>query len=326
MYHGCTPKIAAQHVWWDRFPEESERPGSGIDKTSFWNMVAFLVGALPQFVKLCAMHGIPGLQALATMYMVPFLIMEAFRLSAGRAGTVDLMPLPTLESVNEGFVCWIISFGEVLHLSFSYWALAGCGFVYIPYCLMKVPIVFLQLCLVILIWIPAGSLFILTRMVLVIFDVQMSDRGSHAPDNTAGYRSDREHDTITFPPALMTDLEYTLALCSLAVAVLSIFQFSRMPGVMIDYLYWHSNFLSAMVVLEGSFVFPIIISLTAIPFVLIRRSAAFAKAAGIYKLPRSLAFHTFCLPIVTLTSLLVYFIFQFDQTSTWKPTWTDKLG
>jgi hypothetical protein len=100
---GCTPKFAARHVWYDRF--ENPAPGSGIDRLWSVSMIAFILGALPQTVKIFAMQGIPLTQAFAAMFLTAFVLPEVLRVYAGTAHAVDLMPepVPSVSRAKERF-------------------------------------------------------------------------------------------------------------------------------------------------------------------------------------------------------------------------------
>lgn len=100
---GCSPRTAARHVWWDRFPIGSDREDSGTN--GFWpyTVWAFLFGALPQFVKIWGMQGILPTQIVATIYFASFIFMEMLRLAAGTVGTEDLMPMPIV-CITKRFV------------------------------------------------------------------------------------------------------------------------------------------------------------------------------------------------------------------------------
>jgi hypothetical protein len=98
---GCSWGPAARHVWWDRFPEDVDPEASGRDSSWGLNMWAFLLGALPQAIKIYGMHGIPLTQATATIFLVSFITMEILRLTAGPAGCQELVPMPIVDFTKK---------------------------------------------------------------------------------------------------------------------------------------------------------------------------------------------------------------------------------
>ncbi|KAF2678990.1 hypothetical protein K458DRAFT_435443 [Lentithecium fluviatile CBS 122367] len=76
-------------------------PGSAIDR--FWrlSMGAFLLGALPQAIKVFGMRGIPFTQVTIGIFLTNFFISEIFRLTAGAAGEYNLDPIPAVEFAKE---------------------------------------------------------------------------------------------------------------------------------------------------------------------------------------------------------------------------------
>lgn len=81
LYAGCTLKVAAHHVWLNRFPpEDFDKSASRADSPWPLSMTAFSLGALSQMVKTYAVRGIPLTQAMATIYLVSFVQIELIRL------------------------------------------------------------------------------------------------------------------------------------------------------------------------------------------------------------------------------------------------------
>lgn len=91
VFIGCPPRTAARHVWYDRF-EESESEESGINRAWVVNMIVFVLGALPQTIKILGTQGIPLSQAFAAMFVAAFIVFEVLRIYAGTAHVVDIMP------------------------------------------------------------------------------------------------------------------------------------------------------------------------------------------------------------------------------------------
>lgn len=71
-------------------------PGSAIDRTWRLSMGAFVVGALPQMIKVFGMRGILKTQITTAILLVSFLIPEILRLMAGTAGEIELHPMPNV--------------------------------------------------------------------------------------------------------------------------------------------------------------------------------------------------------------------------------------
>jgi hypothetical protein len=93
-------------------------PGSAIDHQWRLGMAAFILGGLPQAIKVFGMGNIPLTQASVAMLLASFLISELFRLVAGTAGTVDPSAQPKIAAVKEAmymfqplgfFVCLVCS-------------------------------------------------------------------------------------------------------------------------------------------------------------------------------------------------------------------------
>jgi hypothetical protein len=78
--------------------------GSAIDRTWRLSMVSFIIGALPQAVKVFGMRGIPLTQTLVAFLVVSFLVPELLRTVAGTAGAVDLSPRPIVTKAKSTFV------------------------------------------------------------------------------------------------------------------------------------------------------------------------------------------------------------------------------
>jgi hypothetical protein len=68
--------------------------GSGINRAWRLNMAGFMLGVVPQAVKVFGMRGIPLTQTLVAFYLISFLVPELFRAVAGPADAVDLYPMP----------------------------------------------------------------------------------------------------------------------------------------------------------------------------------------------------------------------------------------
>jgi hypothetical protein len=60
-----------------------------MDRTWRYSIGAFLVGALPQTVKVFAMQGVPGTQFIVAIYLFAFLVPELFRVIVGPAGALE---------------------------------------------------------------------------------------------------------------------------------------------------------------------------------------------------------------------------------------------
>lgn len=67
-------------------------------------MVAFVFGALPQFVKIFAMRGVVATQSVAAAYMGAFVVSEMLRVTAGVADQADLDPSPSVELAKSRLV------------------------------------------------------------------------------------------------------------------------------------------------------------------------------------------------------------------------------
>ncbi|KAH7400812.1 hypothetical protein DE146DRAFT_788327 [Phaeosphaeria sp. MPI-PUGE-AT-0046c] len=80
--------------------------GSGIDRAWRLNMAAFMLGVVPQTIKIFGMRGIPLTQTLVAFYMISFLVPELFRAVAGPAGAVDLYPMPIVSRVKKLIHYW----------------------------------------------------------------------------------------------------------------------------------------------------------------------------------------------------------------------------
>lgn len=64
---------------------QASEEGWGIDGWWLWSMVAFIVGAVTQGVKLFACKGIPWTRFLVAVWLTSFLIMEYFRVMGSKA-------------------------------------------------------------------------------------------------------------------------------------------------------------------------------------------------------------------------------------------------
>ena len=76
-------------------------PGSTIDRNWRLGMAAFILGALPQAIKVFGMSGIPITQTLVAVLLANFLVPEIFRVAAGTAGAVELYPMPIVVNVKK---------------------------------------------------------------------------------------------------------------------------------------------------------------------------------------------------------------------------------
>lgn len=101
---GCSPQTAARHVWYDRFENTLEgHRDSGIDHIWRFNMAFFVLGALPQSIKVFGMRGIPGTQIWTAFFLAAFLVPEFLRLVAGTPHAVDLRPMPIISRAKVRF-------------------------------------------------------------------------------------------------------------------------------------------------------------------------------------------------------------------------------
>jgi hypothetical protein len=100
-YAGCSWRTACHQVWWDRFPEEEDKEHSGLEGSWALNMWAFILGALPQAIKIYGMRGIPLTQALATIFLLSFVTIEVIRLTAGPLGHEKPMTTPAMETTKR---------------------------------------------------------------------------------------------------------------------------------------------------------------------------------------------------------------------------------
>ncbi len=89
---GCSWSTAARHVWYGRFEEPRTWAGSGVDSNWRWSMIAFVLGALPQFIKVFVMQGVIATQIIAIAFFGAFLVPEILRITAGVAYHVALRP------------------------------------------------------------------------------------------------------------------------------------------------------------------------------------------------------------------------------------------
>jgi hypothetical protein len=109
--------------------EDMYYPGSAIDRTWRYSIGAFLIGALPQTIKVFAMQGIPWTQLLVANYLIAYIIPELLRLVAGPAGTMELHPLPIVLDAK----------GEMLATKFAFvscsypMAFLAFGFIWLEY-------------------------------------------------------------------------------------------------------------------------------------------------------------------------------------------------
>jgi hypothetical protein len=101
LYGGYSWRTACHHVWWDRFPKDDEGEESGLDGSWALNMWAFILGALPQAIKIYGMRGIPLTQALATIFLVSFITMETIRITAGPLDNEKLQTIPNVATTKR---------------------------------------------------------------------------------------------------------------------------------------------------------------------------------------------------------------------------------
>jgi hypothetical protein len=85
MLKGNSLAKAIQDVWHARFKNLNARLGSDDNSAVVWrlNMAAFGLGALPQMVKVFAIGGVPGAQAIMGIYLVAYVLPELLRYMAG---------------------------------------------------------------------------------------------------------------------------------------------------------------------------------------------------------------------------------------------------
>jgi hypothetical protein len=71
--------------------------GFAMDHNWHLSMVAFILGALPQAIKVFGMSCIPGTQACTAVLLAAFMVPEMFRVVAGPADTFDLEHMPIVD-------------------------------------------------------------------------------------------------------------------------------------------------------------------------------------------------------------------------------------
>jgi len=119
-----------RHVWYDRFENDDIQAGSGIDNMWRLNMVAFVLGALPQAVKVFSMKGILGTQALISIFLATFLVQEVLRITAGTPHAIELSPVNITQNITQRFArfenvlviaacviqaaCWVWAISHIL--------------------------------------------------------------------------------------------------------------------------------------------------------------------------------------------------------------------
>jgi len=80
--------VAARHVLVRRGLEGGSSESSGVLENIWWfRLATFVLGALPQVIKLYGMAGIPWTQAWASMYLVAFLLIEILTQLGGTGWT-----------------------------------------------------------------------------------------------------------------------------------------------------------------------------------------------------------------------------------------------
>lgn len=85
----------------NRPSRERYHPGSDIDRPWRYVMLDFLLGALPQSIKMFATTVIPVTRALVEIYLFTFVVPELFRLLAGPTGAVELHSPPVVHETKE---------------------------------------------------------------------------------------------------------------------------------------------------------------------------------------------------------------------------------
>ena len=131
--------------------------GSSIDRNWKQSMFAFVIGTVPQALKVFTMRGTPVTQVLMSTYIIAFLVPELFRLRAGSAGEVDLRPMPIVVSTRKStaevakFLCGFVAMAPIfptnilfLYIAFvrdqiNYWSAFG------PFCILGMIAVLIQL-------------------------------------------------------------------------------------------------------------------------------------------------------------------------------------
>lgn len=78
--------------------------GSTIDRTWRWTMVGFILGVLPQAIKIFGSQGIPYTQALVGIQLATFVVLELFRAMSGPACAIELHPMPSVVFWKRVFV------------------------------------------------------------------------------------------------------------------------------------------------------------------------------------------------------------------------------
>ena len=125
-----SPTTTLRHVWYDRFEDGDIEAGSVIDNMWRLNMVAFVLGALPQAVKIFGMKGVPGTQTLASIFLATFLVQEIMRVTAGKPHAIELSSTNITRNVAQRFVrferivaitacviqaaCWVWAISNIL--------------------------------------------------------------------------------------------------------------------------------------------------------------------------------------------------------------------
>jgi hypothetical protein len=108
VFAGCSWKAAISHTWWDRFPHNLDISIPIINESWALSVWAFILGALPQAVKIYAMSGIAWTQIIASIYLVSFITLEIVRFIAGssRVGTREEVGLsPALSKSKSWLAC-----------------------------------------------------------------------------------------------------------------------------------------------------------------------------------------------------------------------------
>jgi hypothetical protein len=137
---GCSFRKAVTYIWHARFENTGEALSSSalqlheVALESSWklSLLSFLLGGLPQAIKIFGMRGIPFTQAVVAVFLATFVIGEIFRLVAiapHSLGSPGEHPMPTIESAK-------IRYRRAQKLMFP-WVFSLHFMVYIPRVLNK---------------------------------------------------------------------------------------------------------------------------------------------------------------------------------------------
>jgi hypothetical protein len=336
VFLGCAPRTAARHVWWARFAEDSDRAGSGCDTQWFWSMVAFLLGALPQLVKLYAMHGIPFTQALTTLYFAPFVIFETFRLIAGTAAAAGPISPPAIaqgEIRMSKIIQWAGPLGEIGQL--------------LP-CLRVLGYISLKTLFILPVdnWVLSVIIALLCLLALISFylislQVQRNDTGAFEEDDillndyvaVSRYPAVPQDHPVRDSGSLVSPIYWPRA-CFICVRFfLPVLWVTG--AVSLGRLVWGSKWpgpwfptLSELAPFEvvALIISPLILLLLSFPFTVFRNFEVLSKAIGAHEHSWIVGFYLFCFPLLCFGTLMLYYKVFFESSGTWAPTWTQRLG